>query len=87
MKDSAFSNPIVAAVNGDCVAGGLLLISIDIRAAAPAARFGLTEVKWSIYPFGGATVKLVHQVGYVHSPTTGDRARASPHFARASRRS
>src|SRR5713101_2656603 len=68
LKDSVFSKPIVAAVNGDCVAGGLeLLLSTDIRAAAPQARFGLPEVRWSIYPFGGATVKLVHQIGYVHA--------------------
>lgn len=68
LKDSVFTKPIVAAVNGDCVAGGLeLLLSTDIRAAAPDARFGLPEVKWSIYPFGGAAVKLVHQVGHVHA--------------------
>jgi enoyl-CoA hydratase len=58
----------VAAVNGDCVAGGLeLLLATDVRAAAPHARFGLPEVRWSIYPFGGATVKLVEQIGYVHA--------------------
>ena len=68
LKDSVFTKPIVAAVNGDCVAGGLeLLLSTDIRGAATDARFGLPEVKWSIYPFGGATVKLVHQVGHVHA--------------------
>jgi enoyl-CoA hydratase len=68
LKDTPFSKPIIAAVNGDCVAGGLeLLLSTDIRAAVPGARFGLPEVKWSIYPFGGATVKLVHQIGHVHA--------------------
>ena len=68
LKNTPFSKPIVAAVNGDCVAGGVeLLLSTDIRAAVPEARFGLPEVKWSIYPFGGATVKLAHQVGYVHA--------------------
>ncbi len=68
LKTSTFSKPIVAAVNGDCVAGGLeLLLACDIRAAAPNARFGLPEVKWSIYPFGGATVKLIEQIGYVHA--------------------
>jgi enoyl-CoA hydratase len=68
LKNTPFPKPIVAAVNGDCVAGGLeLLLSTDIRAAAPDARFGLPEVKWSIYPFGGATVKLIHQIGYVHA--------------------
>jgi enoyl-CoA hydratase/carnithine racemase len=68
LKNTPFAKPIVAAVNGDCVAGGLeLLLSTDIRAAVTEARFGLPEVKWSIYPFGGATVKLVHQIGYVHA--------------------
>lgn len=68
LKDTPFAKPIVAAVNGDCVAGGLeLLLSTDLRAAVPEARFGLPEVKWSIYPFGGATVKLAQQIGHVHA--------------------
>jgi enoyl-CoA hydratase len=68
LKNRPYTKPIVAAVNGDCVAGGLeLLLSTDVRAAAPHARFGLPEVRWSIYPFGGATVKLVQQIGYVHA--------------------
>jgi enoyl-CoA hydratase/carnithine racemase len=68
LKNTPFPKPIVAAVNGDCVAGGLeLLLSTDIRAAVPEARFGLPEVRWSIYPFGGATVKLAQQIGYVHA--------------------
>ena len=68
LKSTPFSKPIVAAVNGDCVAGGVeLLLSTDIRAAAPEARFGLPEVRWSIYPFGGATVKLAQQIGHVHA--------------------
>jgi enoyl-CoA hydratase/carnithine racemase len=68
LKDTRFSKPIVAAINGDCIGGGVeLLLSTDIRAAVPAARFGLPEVRWSIYPFGGATVKLAQQVGHVHA--------------------
>jgi enoyl-CoA hydratase/carnithine racemase len=68
LKYDAYTKPIVAAVNGDCVGGGLeLLLSADIRAAVPHARFGLPEVKWSIYPFGGATIKLIQQIGYVHA--------------------
>jgi enoyl-CoA hydratase len=68
LKNRPYSKPIVAAVNGDCVAGGLeLLLSTDIRAAVPHARFGLPEVRWSVYPFGGATVKLIQQIGYVHA--------------------
>src|SRR5258707_293760 len=68
LKNDPYSKPIVAAVNGDCVGGGLeLMLSTDIRAAAPEARFGLTEVKWSIYPFGGSTINLIQQIGYVHA--------------------
>jgi enoyl-CoA hydratase len=68
LKHHTSTKPIVAAVNGDCVAGGVeLLLSTDIRAAAPNARFGLPEVRWSIYPFGGAAIKLIQQIGYVHA--------------------
>ena len=68
LKLDEFSKPIIAAVNGDCAGGGVeLLLATDIRAAAPHARFGLPEVKWSVYPFGGATIKLIQQIGYVHA--------------------
>jgi len=68
LKDQVYTKPIVAAVNGDCAGGGVeLLLATDIRAATPHARFGLPEVKWSVYPFGGATIKLVQQIGYVHA--------------------
>ncbi len=68
LKNHTYTKPIVAAVNGDCVAGGVeLLLSTDIRAASPNARFGLPEVRWSIYPFGGAAIKLIQQIGYVQA--------------------
>jgi enoyl-CoA hydratase/carnithine racemase len=68
LKSQPYTKPIVAAVNGVCAGGGVeLLLATDIRAAAPHARFGLPEVKWSIYPFGGATIKLIQQIGYVHA--------------------
>jgi enoyl-CoA hydratase/carnithine racemase len=68
LKTDTYSKPIIAAINGDCVGGGVeLMLSTDIRAATPTARFGLPEVKWSIYPFGGATVKLIQQIGQVHA--------------------
>jgi enoyl-CoA hydratase/carnithine racemase len=68
LKQDVYTKPIVAAVNGDCAGGGLeLLLCTDVRAAAPHARFGLPEVKWSIYPFGGAAIKLVQQIGHVHA--------------------
>lgn len=66
LKTSAYPKPIIAAVNGVCAGGGVeLMLASDIRVAAPHARFGLPEVKWGIYPFGGATAKLVEQIAYV----------------------
>ena len=39
LKNDRYSKPIVAAVNGDYVRGGLeLMLSTDIRAAAPEAH-------------------------------------------------
>jgi enoyl-CoA hydratase/carnithine racemase len=68
LKTTTYSKPIIAAVNGDCAGGGMeLLLATDIRLAEPHARFGLPEVKWSIYPFGGATTKLAQQIGHVHA--------------------
>ena len=68
LKTLSYLKPIIAAVNGMCAGGGVeLLLSTDIGLAAPHARFGLPEVRWAIYPFGGATAKLVHQIGYVHA--------------------
>jgi len=44
LKHHVFSKPIVAAVNGDCVGGGLeLLLSTDIRAAVPSRRLQLDD--------------------------------------------
>ncbi|MBT7283889.1 MAG: enoyl-CoA hydratase/isomerase family protein [Rhodospirillaceae bacterium] len=68
LKYGAYCKPIIAAVNGDCAGGGVeLLLSTDIRAAAPEARFGLPEVRWGVYPFGGAALRLRQQIGHVHA--------------------
>ena len=67
-KTQAISKPVIAAVNGVCAGGGVeLLLSTDIRIAAQHARIGLPEVRYSIYPFGGAVVKLFKQIGYTHA--------------------
>ena len=68
LKYGVYRKPIIAAVNGDCAGGGVeLLLSTDIRIAAPEARFGLPEVKWGVYPFGGAALRLRQQIGHVHA--------------------
>lgn len=68
LKTRAFRKPIIAAVNGVCAGGGVeLLLASDIRISAAHARFGLPEVCYGIYPFGGAAIKLTRQIGYVHA--------------------
>jgi enoyl-CoA hydratase/carnithine racemase len=60
--------PIIAAVHGFCVAGGTEILSCtDIRVAADDAIFGLAEVKWSLFPMGGSTVRLPRQIPYCHA--------------------
>lgn len=55
--------PIIAAVNGYCIAGGLeMLQGTDLRIAAEHATFGLGEVRWGIIPTGGSHVRLPRQI-------------------------
>ncbi len=57
--------PIVAAVNGTCVAGGFeMLSSTDIRVAVPDARFAVMEPKRGLFAGGGSTVRLPRQMPY-----------------------
>ena len=57
--------PIVAAVNGVCVAGGLeMLGSTDIRVAVPEARFAVMEPKRGLFAGGGSTARLPRQIPY-----------------------
>jgi enoyl-CoA hydratase/carnithine racemase len=68
LKTRFFPIPLVAAVNGHCVAGGLeLMIACDIRIASEKAMIGLPEVRWGIVPTGGAAMKLVDQIGYAQA--------------------
>lgn len=57
--------PIIAAVNGDCLGGGMeMLTTSDIRLTAPHARFGLPEPRWGVFPGGGGTTRLPRQMPY-----------------------
>ena len=57
--------PIIAAVNGFCIAGGFeLMQATDLRIAAEHASFGLQEVKWAIIPASGSLVRLPRQMPY-----------------------
>src|SRR5580692_8234483 len=48
------SKPVIAAANATAVAGGFeLLLACDMAVVATDARFGLPEVKRSLFPAGG----------------------------------
>ncbi|RSS56025.1 crotonase/enoyl-CoA hydratase family protein [Streptomyces sp. WAC06614] len=60
--------PVIAAVEGYCVAGGTeILQGTDIRVAAESATFGLFEVKRGLFPIGGSTVRLPRQIPRTHA--------------------
>lgn len=65
LKNFELPKPVIAAVNGDAIAGGFeFLYATDIRIGSENARFGLQEVKWSIFPAGGSSVRLPQQMPY-----------------------
>lgn len=63
-RNLAVDKPIVAAVNGYCLAGGLeLALACDLRIASENATFGLPEVTRGIMPGAGGTQRLPRLVG------------------------
>ena len=55
--------PVIAAVNGYCLGGGMtLMLATDIRVAAPHATFSLAEVKRGVIPGNGGTQRILRQV-------------------------
>jgi len=54
--DGSYEKPLIAAVNGAAVGGGLeMVMACDLVVAAEHARFGLPEVKRGLYAAGGGT--------------------------------
>lgn len=57
--------PVIAAINGYCIAGGMtLMLATDIRVAVPTATFSLAEVKRGIVAGNGGTQRTAAQLPY-----------------------
>ena len=65
LRNLKLYKPIIAAIDGPCVAGGMeMLGGIDIRVATPRATFGVLEAKRGLFAGGGTTARLPRQVPY-----------------------
>ncbi len=65
LRGYSLSKPVIAAVNGFCIAGGMELIqATDLRIASESASFGLQEVKWGNIPAAGSLARLQRQIPY-----------------------
>lgn len=85
LKGIEIYKPIIAAINGACLAGGTELIQgTDIRIAVNEATFGLPEPRWGLFPAAGSTVRLPRQIPYCRAMEvllTGDSFTAQEAYA------
>ena len=59
-----FEKPVVAAINGVAIGGGLeLALCCDLRLASVTARFGLPELGLGVIPAAGGTQRLPRLIG------------------------
>ena len=55
--------PVVAAVNGYCIGGGMtLLLATDLRVCVEHATFSVSEVKRGVFPANGGTQRIAQQL-------------------------
>ena len=64
MRGMELWKPLIAAVNGLTLGGGMgLIVACDIRIASENARFGYPEINVGLAPVEGSTQRLPHIVG------------------------
>jgi len=65
LRNMKLYKPIVAAIDGPCVAGGMeMLGGIDIRVATARSTFGVMEPKRGLFAGGGTTARLPQQLSF-----------------------
>ena len=65
MRGAELFKPVIAAINGHCLGGGLeLALLADIRIASENATFGQPEIRLGIFPGMGATQRLPRSLPY-----------------------
>jgi enoyl-CoA hydratase len=65
LRNMKLYKPVIAAVNGPCVAGGMeMLGGVDIRIATGHASFGVMEPSRGLFAGGGTTVRLPRQLAF-----------------------
>jgi enoyl-CoA hydratase/carnithine racemase len=63
--ERTLEKPLVIAVQGWCLTIGIeLMLAADIRVTAENTRLAQIEIKRGIFPVGGATVRLVEEIGW-----------------------
>ncbi len=68
VRELKIYKPLIAAINGYCLGGGLeLALLCDLRIAAEHARFGMPEVTRGISPGGGGTQRLPRLLTWCHA--------------------
>lgn len=81
----AFTKPVIAAIEGFAVAGGLeLAMMCDLRVAADDAVFGVYCRRWGVPLIDGGTIRLPRMIGHSHAldliltgrGVSGDEARS-----------
>ncbi len=81
LRNYRITKPLIAAIEGPCIAGGTeILQATDIRVAAEGSTFGISEVRWGLFPMGGSTVRLRRQIPYTKAMElllTGDHYSAA----------
>ncbi|MBP1449296.1 MAG: enoyl-CoA hydratase/isomerase family protein, partial [Thermoproteus sp.] len=79
-KIERLDRPVICAINGYALGGGLeLALACDIRIASETAQLGLPEVNLGLFPGGGGTQRLARLVGLARAKEiifTGDNISA-----------